>query len=147
MDVEYVAPSSSKDHIRRDRPVEPEEEEEEERKKGRIADSTGQKRKESVTETSHTRAKAKAADPVGVKRKPSQGSEEAQSSTAKSKVADPTGEKRKADSDAEEEAAGQGSPIRSRVEDDEDMLSRVTACDFYNFIRYQALQQIRKSLE
>ena len=24
---------------------------------------------------------------------------------------------------------GQGSPIRSRVEDDEDMLSRVTACD------------------
>ena len=66
MDVEYVAPSSSKDHIGRDRPVEPEEEEEE-RKKGRIADSTGQKRKESVTETSHTRAKAKAADPVGVK--------------------------------------------------------------------------------
>ena len=123
MDEEYVAPSSSKDHLR---PVEPEEEE---RKKFRISDSTGQKRKDPVSETSQTRAKAKAADQVGVKRKPSKGSEEAQSSTAKSKVADPTGEKRKADSDAEEEAVGQGSPIRSRVEDDEDMLSRVTACD------------------
>ena len=42
-------------------------------------------------------------------------------------MADPTGEKRKADSDAEEEV--QGSPMRSRVEEDEDMLSRVTAFD------------------
>ena len=86
-----------------------------------------------MSETSQTRANAKAADQVGVKRKTSKGSEEAQSSTAKSKVADPTGEKRKADSDAEEEAVGQGSPIRSRVEDDEDMLSRVTACNVLQF--------------
>ena len=121
--VEHVEPSSSKDHIRRDRPVEPEEEES---KKLRVSDPTGQKRKDPVSEN-QSRAKAKAADPVGAKRKPSK--EEAQSSAVKSKVADPTGEKRKADSDAEEEAVGQGSPIRSRVEEDEDMLSRITACD------------------
>ena len=89
MDEEYVAHSSSKDHVR---PVEPEEDE---RNKFRISDSTGQKRTDPVSETSQSRAKAKAADPVGVKRKPSKGSEEAQSSTAKSKVADPTGENAK----------------------------------------------------
>ena len=44
-------------------------------------------------------------------------------------MADPAGEKRKADSDAEEEVVSQGSPMRSRLEDDEDMLSRVTAFD------------------
>ena len=45
-------------------------------------------------------------------------------------MADPTGEKRKADSDAEdmEETVGQGSPIRSRVEEDED-IRRVTTKD------------------
>ena len=42
-------------------------------------------------------------------------------------MADPTGEKRKTDSDAEEEVASQRSPMKSRLEDDEDMLSRVTA--------------------
>ena len=43
-------------------------------------------------------------------------------------MADPTGEKRKADSDAEdmEDTVGQGSPIRSRVEEDED-IRRATA--------------------
>ena len=105
-----------------------EEDEEESKKKSRIADSTGQKRKEAATETTttHTRAKAKAADPVGSKRKPSKGAEGTQS-PVKAKVADPTGEKRKADSDAEdmEDAVGQGSPIRSRVEEDED-IRRVT---------------------
>ena len=49
-----------------------------------------------------SRAKANAADPAGLKRKPSKIAEGTQS-PAKAKMAEPTGEKRKADSDAEEE--------------------------------------------
>jgi len=127
---ECVAPSSSRDHVRRDRPVESEEEDEEEsKKKSRIADSTGQKRKEAATETTttHTRAKAKAADPVGSKRKPSKGAEGTQS-PVKAKMAEPTGEKRKADSDAEDvEEAGPGSPLRQRAAEDEDLGYLTTA--------------------
>ena len=109
--VEHVEPSSSRDHIRRDRPVGSEEEES---KKLRLSDPTGQKRNEFETmKENQSRAKAKAADPVGSKRKPSKVAEGTQS-PVKAKMAEPTGEKRKADSDAEEEA--QGSPMRSRVE-------------------------------
>ena len=39
-------------------------------------------------------------------------------------MAEPTGETRKADRDAEEEL--QGSPMRSRVEEDEDMINRLS---------------------
>ena len=70
--VEHVEPSSSKDHIRRERPVESEEEES---KQLRVSDPTGQTRKDTMSEN-QSRAKAKAADPVGAKRKPSK--EEAQ---------------------------------------------------------------------
>ena len=139
--VEHVEPSSSKDHIRKDRPVESEEEES---KKLRVSDPTGQQRKDTVSEN-QSRAKAKAADPVGDKRKPSK--EEAQSSAVKSKVADPTGKKRKADSDAEEEVASQGSPMRSRLEDDEDMLSRVTAFDVLQLHSVSSLATDSESLE
>ena len=93
--VEHVKPSSSRDRIRRDRPVEPEEEEES--KQLRLSDPTGQKRKGLETMKEHqSRAKAKAADPAGSKRKPSK---VAEGTPVKAKMAEPTGEKRKADSD------------------------------------------------
>ena len=121
---EDVAPSSSKDYIRRERPVESEEEDEN-TKKSRIADSIGQKRKEAATTPIHIRAKAKVADPVRSKGKSSKGAE-ATPSPIKTKMTEQTGEKRKADSDAEDvEEAGPGSPLRSRVGEDED-LRRVT---------------------
>ena len=88
--------------------------EEEERKKLRVSDPTGQKRKDVELKENQSRAKAKAADPAGSKRKPSK---IAEGTPVKAKMADPTGEKRKADSDAEDEEA-QGSPMRSRVEDE-----------------------------
>ena len=65
--VEHVEPSSSRDHIRKDRPVESEEEES---KQLRVSDPTGQKRKEAMAEN-QSRAKANAADPAGSNRKPS----------------------------------------------------------------------------
>ena len=104
--MEHVKPSSSRDHIRRDRPVESEEEE---RKKLRVSDPTGQKRKDVELKENQSRAKAKAADPAGLKRKPSK---IAEGTPVKAKMTDHTGEKRKADSDAEDEEA-QGSPMRS----------------------------------
>ena len=74
------------------------------------------------------------ADPVGQKRKSASASEEAATapSPSKSKATEPTGEKRKADSDAEymEDTVGQGSPIKARVDDDED-IRRVQATTFH----------------
>ena len=61
---EHVAPSSSKDYVKRPAASE----EEEEAKKSRVADPAGQKRKpepEAATTTSQSKAKAKSADPVG----------------------------------------------------------------------------------
>ena len=92
--VEHVKPSSSRDHIGRDRPVESEEEES---NKLRLSDPTGQKRKDMEVKENQSRAKAKAADPAGSKRKPST---IAEGTPVKAKMTDPTGEKRKADSDA-----------------------------------------------
>ena len=153
----------------RERPVESEEEDEGSAKKSRvgrglpsrtsedvvegrglpsrIADSTGQKRKEAATTTTtttHTRAKAKAADPVGSKRKPSKGAEGTQS-PVKAKMAEPTGEKRKADSDAEEEV--QGSPMRSRLEEDEDMLSRLSRVTAFEVLQLHTISSLATDSE
>ena len=105
---EVVEPSSSKDHVKRpeplrERPAESEEEDER-AKKSRIADPTGQQRKEAATTPSHSRAKAKSADPEGQKRKSTSASEEAATAPSpdKSNATEPTGEKHKSDSDAED---------------------------------------------
>ena len=112
------------------------EEEDESKKKSRIADATGQKRKEAAATPSHSRAKAKVADPVGSKRKSSKGAE-ATPSPIKTKMTEQTGEKRKADSDAEDvEEAGPGSPLRSRVGEDEDLRRVTTALhSTYNILQ------------
>jgi len=130
-----VEPSSSKDHVR-ERPVESEEEDDDSKKKSKIADATGQKRKEAATTPSHSRAKAKVADPVGSKRKSSKGAE-ATPSPSKTKMTEQSGEKRKADSDAEDvEEAGPGSPLRSRVGEDEDLRRVTTALrSTYNILQ------------
>ena len=128
------AKTASRDQTLRERPAASEEEER--TKKSRNADPAGQKRKdpEAATTPSHSRAKAKSADPVGQKRKSASASEEAATapSPSKSKATEPTGEKRKADSDAEdmEDTVGQGSPIKARVDDDED-IRRVQATTFH----------------
>ena len=109
----------------------------------RLSDPTGQKRKEvEVMTENQSRAKAKAADPAGSTRKPSEVAEGTQS-PVKAKMAEPTGEKRKADGDAEEEL--QGSPMRSRVEDNEIDLAASQHSKCYNYTQGQALQEIRRS--
>ena len=99
--VEQVKPSSSKDHVKlRSRPVEAEEENDGNNDykstNSKIADSTGQKRKDvGLTDfqfQSQANAKARAADPSGEKRK---SSEAAASSPVKAKIADPTWGKEK----------------------------------------------------
>ena len=138
--VEHVKPSSSRDHIRRDRPVESEEEES---NKLRLSDPTGQKRKEfEVMTENQSRAKAKAADPAGSKSEPSK---VAEGTPVKAKMADPTGEKRKADSDAEDEEA-QGSPMRSRVED-EDMLNRLSRVTSFEVLQLHAGSNLTRDSE
>ena len=107
--VEHVKPSSSRDHIRRDRPVGSREEEES--KTLHVSDPTGQKRKDVGLKENQSRTKANAADPAGSKRKPSKIAER---TPVKATMADPTWEKRKADSDAEDEGV-HGSPMRTKV--------------------------------
>ena len=122
-----MKPSSSKDRVKlRSRPVEAEEENDgnndETSKKSKIADSTGQKRKDVELNDfqSQSKATARAADPSGAKRT---SAETVAGSPAKAKITDPTGEKRKADSNAEDEGV-QGSPMRTKVQDEE-MLNRL----------------------
>jgi len=79
---------------------------------------------EAATTTSQSRAKAKSADPAGQKRKPESEKEAATApSPSKAKAAEPAGEKRKADSDVEdvEETVGKGSPMKARLDEDEDI--------------------------
>ena len=92
--VEQAKPSSSKDHVKlRSRPVEAEEENDgkndDKPKKSKIADSTGQKRKDVELKDfqSQSKAKAIAADPSGAKRK---SAETVAGSPAKANIADPT---------------------------------------------------------
>jgi len=65
------------------------------------------------------------ADPVGQKRKQESEKEAATTpSPSKAKVAEPAGEKRKADEAVEdvEETEGQGSPMKAKLDDDEDIM-------------------------
>ena len=141
--MEHVEPSSSRDRIRRDRPVESEEEES---KQLRLSDPTGPKRKEFEAMTGNrSRAKAKAADPAGSKRKPSKVAEGTRS-PVKAKMAEPTGEKRKADSDAEEEEA-QGTPMRSRVEEDADMINRLSRVATFGVLQLHAGSNLTRDSE
>ena len=91
-----------------------------------------------------SRAKAKAADPAGSKRKPSKIAEGTQS-PVKAKMAEPTGEKRKADSDAEEEL--QGSLMRSRVEEDEDMINRLSRVTTFEVLQLHAGSSLTRDSE
>ena len=60
-------------------------------------------------------------------------------------MADPTGEKRKADSDAEDEGV-QGSPMRTRVED-EDMLNRLSRVTSFEVLQLHAGSKLTRDSE
>ena len=62
-------------------------------------------------------------------------------------MADPTGEKRKADSDAEEEVVSQGSPMRSRLEEDEDMLSRLSRVTAFEVLQLHTVSSLARDSE
>ena len=91
-----------------------------------------------------SRAEAKAADPAGSKRAPSKIAEGTQR-PVKAKMAEPTGEKRKADSDAEEEL--QGSPMRSRVEEDEVMINRLSRVTTFEVLQLHAGSSLTRDSE
>ena len=60
-------------------------------------------------------------------------------------MADPTGEKRKADSDAEDEGV-QGSPMRTRVEDEE-MLNRLSRVTSFEVLQLHAGSKLTRDSE
>ena len=62
-------------------------------------------------------------------------------------MADPTGEKRKADSDAVEEVANQGSSMRSRLEEDEDMLSRLSRVTAFEVLQLHTISSLATDSE
>ena len=84
---------------------------------------TGQKRKDLDVEVKESQAKAtlKSANPSGEKRTVDS---DVARSPGKAKIADATGEKRKVESDVEDGVV-QGSPMRTTIREDEDMLDRL----------------------
>ena len=152
-----VEPSSSKDHIKR-RPVEQTSEEEDDNddyddksrdksksKKIRRSTPTGQKRKDLDVEVKEFQAKAKSKSTIPSGEKRTVASDVARS-PGKAKIAEATGETRKVESDVEDLVL-QGSPMRTKLQEDEDMVDRLNTISSQSAIHVLQLHEGSKLTE
>ena len=151
-----VEPSSSKDHIKR-RPVEQTSEEDDnddyddksrdksKSKKVRMSTPTCQKRKDLDVEVKEFQAKAKSKSTIPSGEKRTVASDVARS-PGKAKIADATGEKRKVESDVEDLVL-QGSPMRTKLQEDEDMVDRLNTVSSQSAIHVLKLHEGSKLTE